>query len=809
MKFTCWFFLFALCACSKQEGPVGAFDYASDQFISLDFDERQEFILDSVFINTFIFSPFDENHLLVFTDYDGVYNLDLETKSWTRLVDTLDAYVRGIRPNAVHKDPFDHDKIWISNFNPGSALYHVGSKQLELLPELKQFNTIYFEIGNVWFGTWEGLYKYDRKEDSLYVMPGTAQLSIQEISRQSQLELNLDRRYVYNTHFNQLDKIAEAQAFTPLSLPYPALEVINNNQQQVTITTREHRELFSFPYYSWKNILFEENTMWIPSNELYEGMARIDVLHQNADTIPIGYYFSIQSIESDEQNVWITNPREIMIVNKQSGKANYWFLPFASEWRIEYQDLYYVYLAGRHGVQIIPKSIVLEESTPLEKIKAEEDLFNRLLDSTRISNTFEIRSWYEKYKRLKRAFSGTTSPRILASLDNIREMPSHMAPDEYMPYDTSLFSFFDSITDPDIQTTFVHSLMIYAVRKGLITKAIQLDQQWIKDSMVQDTNEYRYRQRKAIREAHDALHDLDSLPLQEDEKLWLTANIYWKLFEMVGREGEGGMNMDLPLTFYSELVTKFPTSQWADNAYYHNLSFYEGSSHEGGDNDENLDYIKDYKAFIRKFPDSELIPEAYLSIAQLYAYYFHDETGRLPYLREAKKYAAKLSAEYPLHPLVKEADRIKEYVQMGIDVLECTLTISLVKSSFTRNEPIEITYSLANMGDNVKSISLYQDDQLSNFHQSVQIGRPLPNERSGSLVPVRYTQNLNFALKDTLLSPGHTYVEVKDIRKWAKVYATGQQGYYTLDDAYEYSVTAYYQKGDFWITSNRISFTRR
>ena len=171
MKNACWLILLVFTACAKQEEPFSPFDFKPKAFLTIDFDSKQEFILDSVYMEKFIFSPFKENHLLVFTQHDGIYDVDLNTKLWSKPVDTLFKYLYWTRPDAIHPDPYERHNVWISNYQRSSACYHVETGELEIFPILKSFNAIHFDSANVWFGTWEGLYRYDRKHDSLFVVP--------------------------------------------------------------------------------------------------------------------------------------------------------------------------------------------------------------------------------------------------------------------------------------------------------------------------------------------------------------------------------------------------------------------------------------------------------------------------------------------------------------------------------------------------------------------------------------------------------------------------------------------------------------
>src|SRR6187431_2338501 len=111
-----------------------------------------------------------------------------------------------------------------------------------------------------------------------------------------------------------------------------------------------------------KATLYEERFIWIPLNGLNDGLMRIDVNGQRADTIQPEYYMSVENISADSHFVWLSNRREVMAFDKQSEEAHFWSLPYKSSRNILYQDSKHIYLHDLHSIIIIPKSIVLKES---------------------------------------------------------------------------------------------------------------------------------------------------------------------------------------------------------------------------------------------------------------------------------------------------------------------------------------------------------------------------------------------------------------------------------------------------------------
>lgn len=807
MKHPLWLLLFSLLACGRESEPVSKHDFTQKDFLTISFPEEREFKLDSIRITSFAFSPVKANHLWVSTYTQAIYDLNLETNEWIYLGHQLGRYYDGLKQEDIHTDPFDLDKVWITRNSGGLLLYNVASNTQKVFPEVKS-TCILTDTANVWIGNVKGLYRYDRKTEQLSVVDAVAEIYVQSLAVHSPGHLNVNGEYVYECGFGQLEKLQDLQSILPLTLPYDNLVASKDKYQYVTIKTKEGSVLSSLPYSIWKTVLFEENAIWIPMNQLYDGLIRIDVKSQTAVTSQLGYYMAVNNISSDSTYVWLCSQREAMAIDKQSGKAYFWSLPYQSSRRILYQDSKNIYLNDIHSVIIIPKSKVFIQSIPLSKIKEEEALFKHLLDSTNILQTRAFRPWYNSYRKIYSTFKESTSPRILSNLQNIRASSANLLPDYYKPFDNSVFLYVDSITEPEIRLPFVNSLIIYAAQKGKMDRAIQLDNQLKLEFPALDTNDFVERQKIEIRYAYQALEALKESGLSEDERLWKTGNIYYRLFGYIGRETEAsGMVMDYPLSFLADLLKKYPASPWADNAAYMMFSHEEGSTHEGGDNDFNLEANEEYKKLILKYPDSELIPEIYYRIAGLYADLGYENNERKKYLKLAKEYVDKFYKEYPGHALTKEVDQFVLDIDHELGQLELTLTITSNKEKFTAAEPILITYKLTNGGDKPKTIRIYSDTLLSDFTHYVSYNPRGALEESFYLKEEIYPQKLPAEYRDSTILAGRTYSKTKDITKWVKVESHGNQGFYDIKEG-AYQVKAFFQTGRFIVSSNEIRFWR-
>jgi tetratricopeptide (TPR) repeat protein len=269
------------------------------------------------------------------------------------------------------------------------------------------------------------------------------------------------------------------------------------------------------------------------------------------------------------------------------------------------------------------------------------------------------------------------------------------------------------------------------------------------------------------------------------------------------------MVMDYPFTFFTELLRKYPSSPWADNAEYLMFSYEEGSSHEGGDTGYNIEANEAYKKFIKRYPDSELIPEIYLRIAGLYFDYGTGQEDRKKYLEAAKVYTDKFYKEYPGHALTSEADQFLSYLDDELDKLHWSLTIQAGKTTYAKNEPVLITYTLRNGAPRPKTIKMYADTSYSNFSQYVTFS-PIEAVNEGRYVMIEiYPQKLSSEMKEVIIQSGQTYTETKDMTKWVKAESFGNQGYYIMEQPGEYLVKAFFRYDNLNVQSNDLRIWRK
>lgn len=153
--------------------------------------------------------------------------------------------------------------------------------------------------------------------------------------------------------------------------------------------------------------------------------------------------------------------------------------------------------------------------------------------------------------------------------------------------------------------------------------------------------------------------------LPPDERLWKLAELFSSASAVDWNRGEVFYNTDYPDSLYKELFTKYPNSQYADNAEYHFLRYLDFEEEV-----VELSHVDEYKKFIAKYPRSELRPDAELHIAEHYA----RASQEMPDSAEQPTYSSAAKEIYEnilkLHPNSDYAKRATD----GLNSLQGTLS---------------------------------------------------------------------------------------------------------------------------------------
>lgn len=776
-------------------------------FISLDIENQIKFKSDSMFVTSFIISPIEKDHLWVFGN--SWYDLDLKSGKWSSLLKILDHYALGLRPENVHLDTIQPNLVWITNFHEGICLLNSDTRTFISLGKTDPIEAIGFTAKEAWIGTWKGLYRFDRSSSKLELVNECGSLYITSIEIQKDQSLILNHQFKFNPQSRSVIEINQPQPRGNQLVLYPNMEVSQNNSNDIWII-REGSVILSkdFSIY-WPHILFEKEDIWIPSQELRDGITHIDVASGKIDTIPMTYQFFIETTSSDRDFLWMTNPDEILSVEKQTGQAHVFFNPEVSKFNFLMSDNRYVYYSDGSGITIANKKKFISSSKPEEEATKEWKSFTSLQDSLQIRSLHSIKDINSANKILEQRFKNSQSRRIYNLIQQQIGYALSSLLYVYPSMDTTIFLLADSITDSQFQLNIYKAHIHYFALNGKLDAAVafaEMHPEVLKDSTEQYFNEIF----TAIRHCRDTIKIINRTIQQEDIRLWYYAQVYQKLMNSIGLPSEDSSTDHLfPYSFLQQLLEKYPQSPLADNAEWLMSHTEENQSHEGGDTEMNRHFIEDCERIIRKYPNSEILPEIYQSIAELYNGIYEPDMDQKKILFTAASYIQKIKKEYPEYAKKREVIALDESIQQSIEYASWELKVTSDRTMYYSDDPVYITYQLTNENEHPLPISLFQDSILANFIIVVTYKESETEYQYQYVQEISNLKSIHETHQDSIILPTHSYIEVKNIKESARTDYYYRQSHFNFDRPGVYSITGMfplnYHEG--MVRGEPISFT--
>jgi hypothetical protein len=212
----------------------------------------------------------------------------------------------------------------------------------------------------------------------------------------------------------------------------------------------------------------------------------------------------------------------------------------------------------------------------------------------------------------------------------------------------------------------------------------------------------------------------------KDEELWQLANLFHEGLQLeFNTADEFSYDLRFPLSLLEKIVQQFPKSPLADDAEYRLI--------EWGDHRDccaDLELIPVYEAFIKKYPDSNLIPEARLDIAYEYKAFVEwgDELGNSAteeqvwaYLTKARQIVWDVLKKYPAKQASAGARDFLREIQCMLESKALRLSVQLAKETWTIGEPVEVTIELVNVAP--MDMKIWLDPKPPNFTLNVRDGK--------------------------------------------------------------------------------------
>ncbi len=280
---------------------------------------------------------------------------------------------------------------------------------------------------------------------------------------------------------------------------------------------------------------------------------------------------------------------------------------------------------------------------------------------------------------------------------------------------------------------------------------------------------------KRIKATDSTMQEIKSKNLSKDEELWELGNLFFEASKVSWNRGEVLPNTDYPFSLFDELIEKYPSSNWADNAEMKMLLYFEGGIHEGGN--ITLSCIDKYKSFIEKYPNSELLPVAKLEIGDhyfdfvwgsIYEHYKRMELSEIKeYVNKAKFWYEDIISNYPGNEYSEKAKSKLKEIEDFLEESSWSLQLTMKDTSFLIDDIIAIDLELQNLGKRDKTIKVRKD--LPNFVVSVYSLGSNKRPKGGARVPFIKDFSIDMEEKqliNKLISAhGGSYSEKQNIQK--------------------------------------------
>lgn len=752
-------------------------------------------------------SPLNDNILWVFTSGGYAYELNLKDSSWKRLDYRFGKYAYKLDKEDVKIDERDPDLLWLSPASSGLAIYHISNGKLTEFPDIKGVTAITFPENEIITGTLNGLFRIDRSRLAPIEIEKLAELPVNSIVDLNDNTLLINEGYIYNYQKNTLsgnyraasDKdYMEAAGFI-LSLSTDNKLYILKGADTINSTEYTGKDL--------ANITVDDYYIWIPDN-LKNGITRYSIQNNAFEIVKVGYDYRDFNVSSCDSLIWFLNPEGFLVFNKKDLNAQRVFINDTVLYSLIYADSAYLIAGSRHTISLFRKDFLLNHTKNVRQLILEETpFFSEVSD---MISTFkgDFASSHNKYVELYQKYNSNPNIRVQQKIAELKESLLTLLPESYYTSKDRELFITDTIKDDYLTGNYYLHMVKQATYEGLLKEALHYDSLVSEKYPLYRTPDYIVRI-KAIKEAQNALSRLKNPGIKEDERLWETGKLYYKLHMVAGPQGKYSINMTYPFSFLKKLKNLYPVSQFADNAEFMMIRHVEQEILAGGDEKMIQKVVNEYNALLKKYPASELKPDMYHRLAWLY----YNIDGDVPVKRKNLELAAEcistILKDYPGYLRNNSLNGLDEQIITSLDKARWDLKLILDKRTYNLNEPVTVTFELLNTDSKPKTISIPEEKNIPGFILEV--------ERYNLYSDYYYApasfepdyREYSKSVKDTLISADAKYTERWNINDMARNSDSLPPGKFIFKPEGRYKITArpadpycegYLQSNTIWIT---------
>ncbi len=702
-------FLFSTCRSSEADSE----DY---DLSTLETDSIAFYQIPGKYADQFMFSPLREDAIWLIGDGEKS-EVDLQNGAVVTLDKVLRTEINGnLRPAATWIDPFRPHSFWYEAQGRQLAIYR-DSAHITFLPTGNGNNTatILFEKDQVWIGGGFGLKRYNRSTNttvSITNLPATWISTILPANDGSgALILNNNIHYDPKTgQWEPWSVATDCQDLRPRI--FDGMHLLTTFSA-ATAYTDKNGVVQALPWYSnyvGGPICANGHLLWTSHSNMDTLYLRwFDFIHQNKGEFKYASkrsYSLFNTQFASNGSLLLTNTRfGFIIFNRENNDFRY--IPFAEAGnaRQMQMDSRNLYLLTEHRFIVISLNWLMAKGVPMasgwghdEAFEAgqkayyeqtnpiiKDSLYKSLLQKFgNAPNPF----FQEDFQRMKQTFLSSVD---ISDKNNLAWIEQQIAAGELDS--AQLANIFAGYSKESARKLDIEKALYYA-RKYVLLGG---QKDWI---ILQKLKTFQW-QRDSIK----------ALQLPEDAY----AYAYGKILENYcsgndAFESSSMYNLGLATDQYLTVVKKHPTSQWADNAAFDEMMIDLFNYCEGGC-DYSLEDVKRLDRFVKKYPDSENVPDVWLAIAGIYPEFNtsegeYDATSKnaLKNARLGLAYLSKIKEHYP--EFVKRDDfKYLEAKFQENSRLYWSLDISFNKNEFQKGEPIVATLIVTNINDSTQALT--------------------------------------------------------------------------------------------------------
>ncbi len=739
--------------------------------------------------NNIIQSPIDET-IWIIDQNKTSYEYNYKTEKLAKLSNKIGDFAIGLK-DLILQDKFDPDLVWIGNFHKGVLCYRKLSKDYTKFSQTEYFNNEAISVikpleDKVWIGTSKNLYYFDRDKKQLFKSNFSKHVWIKNIRKENN-NLIINNIYEYNLNNNSITKISKINDYEfPKHSEFKEYENIYffkdyDNMKSIFVGNSIRPYIINHGISYWSMIVDNYRVYYPAKGDL----AVLNLKTREQNIIKIG---GISKLYNDNKVIWFFDKFGLGRVDKTSHKIEKSNISFPIVRSFLANDEY-IWIGTDDRFVQINKSYLESIMKPKEQVERVE----QMIDSKRK----ELKKEKDPIKYAKGFFEMqevTTSHKILKSLTSRLKYVFRIR-------DRSEIELFENIlaegTDPQMREAIYYGLICGYSLNGDPKKALDYhkklrtsNEKSIFLNFVSDSDLVH------LKKADHQLDSLNTINIHEAEKFYKLGKLYYEMFMLSWNYGEVGINTEFPFSFYKQILSDYPESEWADNAEYEMLKYHQICSGEGGDTDSNLSYIKKYDDFLKKYPDTDLYLMVHCIKSSLYyslmkgadkGCMYPEDLG---YLNKADSIIQQVPKDFRDYEYI---DNLRKGIKESIEKYSWKINMELDFTIFSQGDSIVISFSLENMYNKPQKISLKSEKGIPNFGVYIKDSSKYPNHFTETFPYVENKEIGDIKSYEYTVNVHDKYCEKWDITKKISVnYFNVLMGHYVFSKIGRYEITGYF-----------------